>query len=87
MTEPEATEADRQEQDQLETPPVPELADEVAPLPDDVPEADGIEQQLSAVPGTTGAFRGADREAEADEYDLLEQQAVVPGDQDDDVRD
>ena len=54
MTDPEATDADRQEQQQLATPPVPELADEIAPLGDDVPEADGIEQQLSAVPGSTG---------------------------------
>ena len=84
MTEPEATDADRQEQQQLATPPVPELADEVAPLADDVPEADGIEQQLSAVPGSTGGFRGG--APEADEYDVLEQQATVPADEDD-VRD
>jgi hypothetical protein len=84
MTDPEATDADRQEQQQLATPPVPELADEVAPPADDVPEADGIEQQLSAVPGSTGAPRAAD--PEADEYDVLEQQAAVPADEDD-VRD
>ena len=63
MTEPEATDADRQEQQQLATPPVPELADEVAPLADDVPEADGIEQQLSAVPGSSGGFRGGAEKA------------------------
>ena len=84
MTDPEATDADRQEQQQLATPPVPELADEVTPLPDDVPEADGIEQQLSAVPGSTGGRPGS--AAEADEYDVLEQQAAVPADEDD-VRD
>ena len=84
MTDTEATEADRQEQQRLASPPVPELADEVAPPGDDVPEADGIEQQLSAVPGSTGGRRDAD--PEADEYDVLEQQAAVPADEDD-VRD
>jgi hypothetical protein len=84
VTEPEATDADRDEQQRLATPPVPELADEVAPPADDVPEADGIEQQLSAVPGSSGAPREAD--PEADEYDVLEQQAAVPADEDD-VRD
>jgi hypothetical protein len=84
VTDPEATDADRQEQQQLTTPPVPELADEVAPPGDDVPEADGIEQQLAAVPGSASGFRGG--AAEADEYDVLEQQAAVPADEDD-VRD
>jgi hypothetical protein len=81
VTDPEATDADRQEQQQLATPPVPELAEEVTPVPDDVPEADGIEQQLTAVPGSTGSLRSAT--VEADEYDLLEQQAEVPADEDD----
>jgi hypothetical protein len=84
VTDPEATDADRQEQQQLATPAVPELADEAAAPADDVPEADGIEQQLSAVPGSTGGFRGGS--VEADEYDVLEQQAAVPADEDD-VRD
>jgi hypothetical protein len=84
VTDPEATDADRQEQHQLATPAVPELADEVQPPADDVPEADGIEQQLSAVRGSTGGRRDAD--PEADEYDVLEQQAAVPADEDD-VRD
>jgi hypothetical protein len=82
VTGPEATDADRQEQQQLVTAPAPELADEVGPLADDVPEADGIEQQLSAVPGGTAGLRDAD--PEADEYDVLEQQATVPSDEDDD---
>jgi hypothetical protein len=84
VTDPEAPEADRQEQQQLATPPAPELADEAVPPADDVPEADGIEQQLSAVPGTSGGRREAD--PEADEADVLEQQAAVPADEDD-VRD
>jgi hypothetical protein len=81
VTDPEATDADRQEQEQLATPPAPELADEVTPPADDVPEADGIEQQLSAVPGRSEGLRPAD--PEADEADVLEQQAPVPADEDD----
>jgi hypothetical protein len=84
VTDSEATDADRQEQQRLSTPPVPELAAEADAPGDDVPEADGIEQQLSAVPGSTGDRRDAD--PEADEYDVLEQQAAVPADEDD-VRD
>ena len=84
MSEPEADDADRQEQHRLATPPVPELAEEVTPPAGDVPEADAIEQQLSAVPGSTGGPRGG--AGEADEYDVLEQQAAVPVDEDD-VRD
>ena len=84
MTDPGATDADRLEQQRLTSPADPELAGEVRPLADDVPEADGIEQQLAAVRGSTGGTR--DTVAEADEFDLLEQQAAVPVDEDD-VRD
>ena len=84
MTDPEADEADRQEQHLLATPPVPDLAGEVSGLPDGVPEGDAVEQRLSVVPGSTGAPRGG--VVEADEYDVLEQQAEVPADEDD-VRD
>lgn len=84
MTDPEAPDADRQEQQRLASPAVPELADEITPPADDVPEADAVEQQLSAVRGSTGGLR--DAAPEADEYDVLEQQAAVPADEDD-VRD
>ena len=84
MTDPEATDADRQEQQRLATPPVPEVAGEATAPAADVPEADAIEQQLSAVPGSTGGSRGST--VEADEFDVLEQQAAVPVDEDD-VRD
>jgi hypothetical protein len=84
VTDTEGSDADRQEQRLLATPPVPELADEVTSPGDDVPEADAIEQQLAAVRGSTGGRRSTD--AEADEYDVLEQQAEVPADEDD-VRD
>jgi hypothetical protein len=81
MTEPEANDADRQEQAATLAAGGPELADEVAPPADDVPEADAIEQQLSATPGGPAAIRDAD--PEANEADVLEQQAVVPVDEDD----
>ena len=84
MTDPEANDADRQEQAMTVTAGGPQLADEVAPPGDDVPEADAIEQQLTAAPGTPGVLRPGT--SEADEYDLLEQQADVPDDEDD-VRD
>jgi hypothetical protein len=84
MTEPEANDADRQEQAATVAAGGPELADEVAPPADDVPEADAIEQQLSATPGGAGGLRDAD--PEADEADVLEQQSDVPVDEDD-VRD
>jgi hypothetical protein len=84
MTDPGATDADRQEQQRLTTPAQPELAGEVTAPADDVPEADAIEQQLAAVRGSTGGTR--DTTVEADEFDVLEQQAAVPVDEDD-VRD
>ena len=81
MTDPGATDADRQEQLQDAVPGGPEVAGEATAPADDVPEADGIEQQLTATPGGTRGARGGD--AEADEYDLLEQQADAGGDEDD----
>jgi hypothetical protein len=80
VTDPGATDADRQEQLQDAVPGGPELAAEVTPPADDVPEADGIEQQLTATPGGTSGPRSA--AAEADEFDVLEQQADVGGDED-----
>lgn len=80
MTDPEATDADRQEQQATASTTGPELADEVSTPADDVPEADAIEQQLTATPGGTSAWRSA---PEADEYDVLEQQTAVPDDEDD----
>ena len=81
MTEPEANDADRQEQATPVATGGPGLADEVIPPGDAVPEADAIEQQLTTTPRGSAAVRpGA---AEADEYDLLEQQVDVPDDEDD----
>ena len=84
MTDPEANDADRQEQATPVAPGGPQLADEVVPRGDAVPEADAIEQQLAAAPRGPAPVRSGT--VEADEYDVLEQQADVPDDEDD-VRD
>jgi hypothetical protein len=84
VTDPEAADADRQEQQEAVLPGGPELADEASAPADDVPEADALEQQLTVAPGSGGFLRAAG--PEADEYDVLEQQAAVPDDEDD-VRD
>jgi hypothetical protein len=80
MTEPAADEADLLEQ-QDAVPGGPQLADEVMPPADDVPEADAIDQQLIATPGGPAAPRPGD--PEADEADVLEQQTTVPEYEDD----
>jgi hypothetical protein len=80
VTIPEANDADRQEQEEPVVPPAPELADEADPPPFYVPEADALEQQLAAMPGDDTRLREAD--PEADEADVLEQQTVVPDEED-----
>ncbi|MCW2694991.1 MAG: uncharacterized protein JWR62_76 [Modestobacter sp.] len=81
MTEPEADDADRQEQATPVAAGGPQLAGEVTPPGDAVPRADAIEQQLTATSrGTSAVHPGT---AEADEYDVLEQQTDVPDDEDD----
>ncbi|SDY55326.1 hypothetical protein SAMN05661080_03836 [Modestobacter sp. DSM 44400] len=80
MTDPEVTEADRQEQQQSVFPGGPELAGETTAPADDVPEADAQEQQLTAIPGGAGSLRATD--PEADEADVLAQQTAVPDDED-----
>ena len=75
MTEPEADDADRQEQAVSVAGGGPELADEVTPPADDVPEADAIEQQLTASPGGPGTLRTAAGEP-ADEAAWTEAEAA-----------
>ena len=82
MTDPgyptEVPEADRAEQEGL-------LPDDVVPgagLPDEAPEADVMEQRLATVPDEAGvASSVGDREA--DPVDVLEQETVVPADEED----
>ena len=78
-----ATDADRAEQEALVDPPaVTSAGDAVAPEAD-VPEADALEQQLSAQPGEAGSPRSSVGDREADDADVLEQEADVPLDEDD----
>jgi hypothetical protein len=87
VTEPgipiEVPEADRAEQEALVDPPdVVSAADADAP-PEGVPEADALEQQLSAQPGAAGGLPRSVGDREANEADVVEQETDVPlGDDD-----
>lgn len=87
MTEPafpsDVPDADRAEQEAPVTPPAPGRAGEATPPTGDVPEADALEQQLAARPGEAGTPRGPIGYREADDADVLEQDADVPVDEDD----
>ena len=86
MTDPgtsDVPDADRAEQEALLDPPGVSLAGEASAPPEDVPEADALEQQLTARPGETGAPRQPVGDREADDADVLEQEADVPVDDDD----
>jgi hypothetical protein len=56
--------------------------DAAAPA-EDVPEADALEQQLAARPGEAGSPLRPVGDREADDADVLEQEADVPVDDDD----
>ena len=75
--------ADRAEQEALLDPPAVTLAADAAPPPEDVPEADALEQQLAARPGEAGSPLRPVGDREANEADVLEQEADVPVDDDD----
>jgi len=77
-----ASDADRAEQEALLEPAAPELAGEADPIGDGVPEADALEQQLAAAPGAAGSPRSVG-DVDANEADVLEQEADVPYDEDD----
>ena len=51
--------------------------------PSDVPDADALEQQPAARPGETGSPLRPVGDREADEADVLEQDAEVPLDDED----
>ena len=82
----EAADADRAEQDALLDPPAVSSAGEAGTLGDGVPEADALEQQLSARPGEAGSQFRPVGDREANEADVLEQDADVPLDEDDVLR-
>jgi hypothetical protein len=85
VTEPsDVPDADRAEQEApLDQPGIGLAGEAQAPGPD-VPEADALEQQLAARPGEAGAPRGPVGDREAADADVLEQEADVPVDEDDD---
>ncbi len=87
VTEPgtvsDVPDADRVEQEALVEPPDVELASEATAPPPDVPEADALEQQLAARPGEAGGPLRPVGDREANEADVLEQEADVPLDEDD----
>lgn len=76
-----ANDADRAEQDALLEPPAPATAGAATPPAADVPEADALEQQLAARPGEAGRPTAVGYR-EADDADVLEQEADVPLDED-----
>lgn len=88
MTEPgipsNVPDADRNEPDVLLDPSAVETAGEATAPAADVPEADALEQQLSARPGESRSALRPLGDREADDADVLEQEADVPVDEDDD---
>ncbi len=85
MTEPGTTDvpdADRAEQEALLDPPGVAVAADATPPAEDVPEADALEQQLAARPGEAGSPARPVGDREASEADVLEQETVVPLDDD-----
>ena len=83
MTEPgtsDVPDADRAEQEALLDPPT--VAGEASAPGEGVPEADALEQQLAARPGEAGGPLRPVGDREANEADVLEQETVVPLDDD-----
>jgi hypothetical protein len=78
-----ANEADLAEQDAPVDGTALGLAGAVAGPEDGVPEADALEQQLAARPGEAGSPQMPVGDREANEADVLEQEADVPVDEDD----
>ena len=89
MTEPgtpnDAPDADRAEQAGLQDPAGVTSAGDASNPGEGVPEADALEQQLSARPGEAGSPLRPVGGIEADEADVLEQEADVPFDDDEPV--
>jgi hypothetical protein len=86
VTDPGTTDvpdADRAEQEAPLDPPAVSLAGDATAPAGDVPEADALEQQLAARPGEAGSPQGPVGDREADDADVLEQEADVPLDDDD----
>jgi hypothetical protein len=78
-----ATDADRAEQEALVDPPEISTAGDARAPSAEVSEADALDQQLVARPRGTGAPQRPIGDHDADEADVLEQQADVPVGEDD----
>jgi hypothetical protein len=78
-----ATDADRAEQEALVDPPEISTAGDATAPAADVPEGDALEQQLVARPRGTGAPLRPIGDRDANEADVLEQEADVPVGEDD----
>jgi hypothetical protein len=87
VTEPgtpsDVSDADRAEQAALLDPAGVISAGDASNPGESVPEADALEQQLSARPGEAGSPSRPVGGIEADEADVLEQELDVPVDEDD----
>ncbi|TFV66910.1 UNVERIFIED_ORG: hypothetical protein E4P37_04040 [Bacillus sp. AZ43] len=79
----EVPDADRAEQEALLDPPAVTTAGDATAPGEGVPEADALEQQLAARPGEAGSPLRPVGDREANEADVLEQDAEVPVDEDD----
>ena len=79
----EVPDADRAEQEALLDPPAVASAGDASAPAEDVPEADALEQQLSARPGEAGSPLRPVGDREANEADVIEQDIDVPADDDD----
>jgi hypothetical protein len=79
-TQSDVPDADRAEQDALLDSPGVTYAGDAGNPSDGVPEADALEQQLSARPGEAGSPLRPVGGREADEADVLEQETDVPED-------
>jgi len=87
LTEPgiptDVPDADRAEQEALLDPPAVVSAGDATAPGVGVPEADALEQQLSARPGEAGSPLRPVGDREANEADVLDQEVDVPVDEDD----
>ena len=83
MTGPGVPDGDRAEQEALIDPPEVSTAGDAESPPPDVPEADALDQQLVARPHGTGGPVHPVGDREADDADVLEQEAEVPVEDDD----
>jgi hypothetical protein len=87
VTEPgrpsDVPDADRAEQEALVDPPAVASAGDATAPGAEVSEADALEQQLAARPGEAGSPWRPVGDREADDADVLDQEADVPVDEDD----